>query len=568
MKRSELTKLVTAVLLTTFADRLAQLQLLSFVVLSGPSGEGSGSSAFALLLPSVVFGFLAGSIADKTNRRLGILYSTVARGVIVVAVPTLIALFGASGFTIALSLAVLNTCTTLFSVEVFSITPDYFARPNAMRLKQANAAIWMAVLIGSLLAILLSNLASEQMIPADSLRACFAIYCFGAFILWSLRSLPKCSKSQGSASDFVETFKYLARHKRVLNFIRLSTVTTFAASIWLTSAIALSMENFLLTGIDLRQLLGYLSVGMIGGALLAVTWLKSLPAEKLLYTGCLLLILMSALLAFSFNLRVEVASISLLGAASSMVLIASDSFLQAMTPRKVRGRVVGIRNVLVSGAILIFIVVLEQFVVHLSGLAVTRILAVASLCSSLLLLCFWPELGSFAANQVWFRLRRKLAGYKFDGAHQLSARGSQIYVMDTCSLADALEISSAFSRPIKLIVAQAAVPPFSDYILERSQATRVSKSGTPAQTMHRFLNRGYSVCIRLDTGDKKTELLKDIAQVRNTGKFKIVPINIERTSGAILIKFGIPIDGETKLSAEKLAQLLPGNENKPLETTR
>ena len=181
-------------------ERLAQRNILLFVIgkfisLSGASiysfviglyilkVTGLGTSfALALVcasLPRILFGPIAGTIADKVNRKLIIIVSEVTSGLLMVFILIYGHYFGLPLVLLYLSEAILAITSTFFSVTASSTLASMAGEHNIQKAGSLNqSASSLAGIVGPLIAGIL-----YAFLPIDLIVLLTAITFFGAGII-------------------------------------------------------------------------------------------------------------------------------------------------------------------------------------------------------------------------------------------------------------------------------------------------------------------------------------------------------------------------------------------------
>ena len=173
-------------------ERLAQRNILLFVIgkfisLSGASiysfviGLGT-SFALALVcasLPRILFGPIAGTIADKVNRKMIIIVSEVTSGLLMVFILIYGHFFGLPLVLLYLSEAILAITSTFFSVTASSTLASMAGEHNIQKAGSLNqSASSLAGIVGPLIAGIL-----YAFLPIDLIVLLTAITFFGAGII-------------------------------------------------------------------------------------------------------------------------------------------------------------------------------------------------------------------------------------------------------------------------------------------------------------------------------------------------------------------------------------------------
>ncbi len=324
--------------------------------------QQSAQLNIVMFLPFFLLGPVAGIIADRVSRRaimvtadlvrVGLVF--VARSVILVGalsrhpdVPLLLALLFGSEFVVFIFGALFSPARTALLPNI--VHPQQLLRANAL----TNAAGVIASLAGY---------AVGAMLIAQGLR--YAIFAdAGAYVLSAscilLMRMPKGAdtgagqpavagaKRSSFWADFRGAVRYLREHRRPVQIIGLELL------FWVSSMLILNSLPAIVSGaFHMRHELGYFmavaGLGMVGAAALLSIFAGGIPKEigigwSLAVTGACL-----ALLGVDRQWPVFLAIMVVGSFAGGILLITLETLLQRVAPNYVRGRVMGIRDLVTN----------------------------------------------------------------------------------------------------------------------------------------------------------------------------------------------------------------------------
>lgn len=371
-RRPDLARLWLGEVVSQAGDALYQIALLWLVLeLTGSSGL-TGLVAMSGYLPTLLFGLLAGALADRVDRRRVLLAANLGRAVLALAIPVLAGLH-------ALNAPVLGAITFLMAVFTahFNPTRDAFV-PDLVdegELRPANTLIqsgWQfAMLGGPALAGLLIPLTGElHLFTADGLG-----YLLSAWLILGMskgRAVIQPGTSLGLGAFRAELRHALAGVREGLAFARRDR------RIWAILVVT-AADNFFIMGpaivgtpLFVRQVLGgdsgdyallltAFAAGMLTGSLLLNLLGRHVRDSRLLLWGIVLdgITFLPLLWVTSFwGAWWTIAVHSLM---IPLIIIPRPTLVQRLVPRALHGRVFSMISVAVTG--------LSAVSVGLTGLA-------------------------------------------------------------------------------------------------------------------------------------------------------------------------------------------------------
>jgi DHA3 family macrolide efflux protein-like MFS transporter len=403
---ANLTKLATSSFLTGLAARSAQFLLLSVVVMSGPGGEGTGSSSVALLLPVILFGIFCGIIVDRLGSRRTIILCAIAPALVLLACPAIMIMTAADRLSVSIVVSVVCGFTIACDLGRFAWAPQLVP---ATQLQKANALLWFCTTVATLIAVLAVAFMPGDFLPGTVFKACSLIYFVAAFAAWSIKmvlnpvvSLVLPGQSGGNI------LSYLKRHRKTREVVQLSIIFSFVFLLW--NAILLyvvAAENYQPGGVDLHPLLEFALGGTLLGTLFAPR-AADIAKPKGLFCGTICGVFLASLIcALANNLMIVKYALALAGVNSGMALVAADTMLQRCTPSRMRGTLAGFRDAVVAALLLIAVLAVEQSFEKVALVNVFRGIAVGHLLICAALFLTWKHSRYFAIALVTGQLFAK-----------------------------------------------------------------------------------------------------------------------------------------------------------------
>lgn len=359
--------------LTTFADRSAQMQLLSTVVMSGPDGQGLGSNTLSLLMPFVLFSYGLGALADNRDNRKLLIATTVVRGLLVLSIPTILTSFGATGAIVPLSIFALSACIVICTILDFALLPRL--SNGTKQLRTANAISFFTITAATLAAVSIAPLLSEIWLPHDTLRLCAILYFVAMFLFWTMdRAKTKISpRSVNETEELANVFKI---RKGSISVFRLGFFAYVGHGIFYCLFLTFCIQNTQLNNAQSSNLFSILAWGFLSGIVASLTFLRRFKPSALIGYSTALAAIAALLFATagsnSTSLRIF---LLIMGTTGATTLICINSLLQREFNCNVRGKVYGAILCLATATYTLAAVGVEQVATHYSALTIVRVMA-------------------------------------------------------------------------------------------------------------------------------------------------------------------------------------------------
>jgi len=350
---------------------LVMLQLLSNVIgqlrhLPGYQAGTQQSSQLTILmlLPFVLFGPVTGLIADRLPRRLIMITADLVRVAIVITARTVfIELQGPLGLQNVLLLLFISEFVLAMFAALFSparlallptlVHPDQLLRANSL----TNAAGTIASLLGFVIG---GKLVAWHLVYAMYIDAGTFLLSAVFLILMRLQrpaaAIPvapdgaSAPAKPGFIADFTEGIRYIWNHKRVLQIIGLMLLFWCCGTIILNGLTGIVTNYFGLKLEWFSYFMGLSGVGMIIGAGLVSLARRGIPKE----VGIAWSMVAIGVFLFLFSRvtpgywRAGLVLLTVAAVPSAVLLISLETLLQRVVPNFVRGRVMGVKDVITT----------------------------------------------------------------------------------------------------------------------------------------------------------------------------------------------------------------------------
>jgi MFS family permease len=371
-RRPDLARLWLGEVVAQAGDALFQIALLWLVLeLTGSAGL-TGLVAMSGYLPTLLFGLLAGALADRVDRRRVLLAANAARAALALAIPALAAagllgapLLGAITFLMAV-------CTAHFNPTRDAIVADLV---EPAELRPANTLVqsgWQFAMLGgpALAGLLIPFTGELHLFTADGLG-----YLLSAWLILGMRTRP--AVTQGPAALDLRSFRAelrlaLAGVREGLAFARRDR------RIWAILLVTAADNLFIMgpaivgTPLFVRQTLGgdsgdyaflltAFAAGMLSGSLLLNLLGKRARDSRLLLWGIVLDGITFLPLLWVRTFAGAWWTIAVHSLMIPLIIIPRPTLVQRLVPRELQGRVFSMIAVAVTG--------LSAVSVGLTGLA-------------------------------------------------------------------------------------------------------------------------------------------------------------------------------------------------------
>lgn len=347
-----LTRLLAGEFVSSVGDWLYLVALLIVVYRESEDAVLLGVVGAARVLPYVLLSIPAGIVADRYDRRLVLLVTDVARGLLMLVLAGLVATDASVASIVAVS--ILAACfSAFFSPTIGAYLPSIVR--DETELGPANSA-WstldnLAFIVGPGIAGLL--IATSGLSTAFLLNA--ASFAVVAAVLWRLPSVKsgrsdddegEPESAAGHAAATAPSFASVARPVAGLTIADVAAAFAFGGLGILTVILAVDLlgageegTGYLNAGIGLGAVVG----AVLSGALIVASGLRTI-----LVGGTLVFAAGLALLGLVPSLIVAFVAMAIASAGSLVVEVASTTIFQRLVPDSMRGRALGVAETMTT----------------------------------------------------------------------------------------------------------------------------------------------------------------------------------------------------------------------------
>src|SRR5215210_6138015 len=349
------------------------------------SGFAMGTVGALQTLPDLVFGLVAGAIADRSDQKRLMVMTDLGRAVLTALIPLSVLLGGPTMAVILIVAAPMSTLRSLFLAAYTAAVPAIAGRP---RLAQANSYFEVVYSTGFIIGPAVAGLLSAAIGPGLTMgidAASFAIAATGvAFIRRPLRA-PGDRPESHLMAEIREGIDFIVRHPVLRTSILFWGVTSVISAGLVAALTVRITRDLALPASALGLVLATFGIGTVIGALWA-SRLRRGPAWPQIIGGNF--VRGGALLGVALGPSIELMSglAFVAGVASSLVLIAYITLRSAYSPDELLGRVGSTARTLSLGMQPLGMLATGIVIDATSGSATLVGIAIALIASSLVFL--------------------------------------------------------------------------------------------------------------------------------------------------------------------------------------
>jgi len=308
-------------------------------------------------LPAILFGLIAGSIADKYPRKYVMITSDILRSFFVAFVPILLITGRATSLLIGMITFIVASLATPFYPARDSLIPDLVS-PG--QLTSANTIIstsgQMAHLLGPFLAgILVATVGITHLFTIDALSFSVSLICI-SFLKPSGQSMSE-SRPQTYTQSVKSGILFITKRKDIESLILITAVNNFfimgLAIIGIPVYVREILDNQFST---LAILETSMAAGMVLGSVIIWKFLSGISPVKILLTGIILDGLTYCLIYFTHTSYIAYFFLFVHGIGIPMITISRTLIIQFSIENKYLGRIFSLVNMSVMGTTTVSVV--------------------------------------------------------------------------------------------------------------------------------------------------------------------------------------------------------------------
>ncbi|NUQ95654.1 MAG: MFS transporter [Streptomyces sp.] len=308
--------------------------------------------AASATLPYVVFGLIAGTLADRTDRRRLMILSDWLNAACIASVPAASALgllTGGQVLVVAFASAALGL---FFDAGVYGFIPDIVGKG---KLTEANSAVYGAQTVVRIAGNAVAGGLIVLFRPAGTLALDALSFAASALLLKAVTHTSASDQPAEQRPGFQESvregLRFLRRHSTLRLMTVVGTLQSFSGGAVIGQLVVFADRVLGIHGSDGRIGLLYMawSAGGIGGSFLLPRLRRRFEAFPLLLGVLPAGALLGLAVVLSSDWRVTLVALTVWGSAYLVVLVNTMTYSQEVTPPELQGRVNTTRRMLSSG---------------------------------------------------------------------------------------------------------------------------------------------------------------------------------------------------------------------------
>ena len=346
----------SSTLASGFGDRMAMLATMAMLGFNLPDAEKSSITSaidFFFLLPYVLWGPIAGWLADRLPRKWLMFIADEMRGVIIMYAFTLLpsghegAIPSEEFWKVYGVILALGIFAATFNPARTSVIPNVV---GYRFLQRANAVVICLSVVGNLLGFIVGG-----PIAGRAVRVCVFISAMCYLISGCFWIFLKAPRKHGPTDQpirpvrqLAEGFRYIHQHGPVRTLVGVSILFWTGTAV-VMAAVAVLGDNLPAGGVEaFAYIAGSFGVGMLVGSLLLGALNSRIGGELLLvigFFGSAVFLGLLVLLPMIWPVTAPTIFVALLtGVFGGVLMITINTMLQQITPDALRGRVFGAKD--------------------------------------------------------------------------------------------------------------------------------------------------------------------------------------------------------------------------------
>ncbi len=313
-----------------------------------------GIATAAEFVPYLLFGLLLGAWVDRVDRKHMMIFTDIARALIIASIPLLAAFGSLSVWWIYVVGFIQSTLTICFEAGQFAAIPNLVNRDDLVTANgRIQASYSAASVLGPLLAGLLVALVPLSTLLLVDASSFLLSACSLALITMSFNPLKgeMQEESKSIMHDVMDGLRYVLGHPVLRNISLMMALVNFVATTVSTQLVLFAKVQFRANDTQVGLLYSAGSIGIVVLSLLAgplrKRWSFSTVALGALMTEGILVVV----LAFTHWYWIGILLWACIGGLGILFNINTGSLRQAIVPNSMLGRVMSIAGVLAWSAI-------------------------------------------------------------------------------------------------------------------------------------------------------------------------------------------------------------------------
>ncbi|KEK24686.1 MFS transporter [Bacillus gaemokensis] len=331
-----------------------------YVLKTTGSGMGFAITLICGSIPRMVFGPVAGAMADKVNRRWLVIGADLLSSLIMLTMFLLSTLFGMSLLFIYVSAALLSICASFYSISFTASIPTLV---DSTRIQQASSLNQTATSLSNILAPMIGGMvygffSMEFFFLLNGITFFLAVI-LQLFIVFDLYKVQSEQKKDHFLSSIKEGFLYVKRQHDMYRVLKVFVWINFFGSAFFVALPYIIVQNLHLLSQQLGVVEGASAVGMLVASIIlsvrkemnnpfrSVRISLSVLAGLYLCTTFPLLVTIPGTVSFMYYILVTF----LCGMTSISINIPLQVYIQKTTDPRYLGRVFGLIETIATGII-------------------------------------------------------------------------------------------------------------------------------------------------------------------------------------------------------------------------
>ncbi|MFD7626955.1 MFS transporter [Streptomyces sp. NPDC059851] len=311
--------------------------------------------AAAATLPYVVFGLIAGTVADRMDRRRLMIVTEWLNAACIASVPLASALGFLTGGQVLFVALASASLTLFFEAGVYGFVPDVVGKD---KLTEANSAVYGAQTVVRIAGNALAGGLIVVFRPAGTLALDALSFAVSALLLRAVARTvtppekpAAAAKRPGFGQSVREGLRFLHHHPTLRLMTVVGTLQSFSGGAIIGQLVVFADRVLGVHGSDGRIGLLYMawSAGGIGGSFLLPRLRRRFEAVPLLLGVLPLGALLGLVVVLTSDWRIALVALTAWGSAYLVVLVNTMTYSQEVTPSELQGRVNTTRRTLSSG---------------------------------------------------------------------------------------------------------------------------------------------------------------------------------------------------------------------------
>ena len=301
------------------------------------------------VLPTLLFGLLAGNVVDRFSRIQVMMISDLARGVIALS----LALSHNNILVIYAAAFSISSFSVFFNPAVMSLIPSLVGADLLLR---ANSVIWSTAVLSQ---IVLAPVAGILITSAGAGPA-FALnggsFLLSAILLSRLKiSVPRRLRHEREDRRLSTGWRIIQRRRLLSTLAKTHLLAALSAGATSALLVVLAERHLRVGPTKFGLLLGAIGVGALLGPLLLTRSRRDVRTPLWLFGPYLVRGVVDVVLASSFNFALALVALVFYGMATSSANVVYSTTLQTTVPEEARGRVFVVYDMIWGSARLVSI---------------------------------------------------------------------------------------------------------------------------------------------------------------------------------------------------------------------